>query len=85
MTSRLGDNIQIVGDDLLVTNTKFITRAIDEKACNAVLIKLKQIGTMTETVDARVSSPTAAFARVAIETSCVRSWPSVTTSCATIR
>ncbi|EGV32767.1 Enolase [Thiorhodococcus drewsii AZ1] len=52
MTAALGDKIQIVGDDLLVTNTKFIARAIGEHACNAVLIKLNQIGTVTETIAA---------------------------------
>jgi enolase len=52
MTAELGGRIQIVGDDLLVTNTKFIARAIEEKACNAVLIKLNQIGTVTETIEA---------------------------------
>jgi enolase len=41
-----------VGDDLLVTNTKFIQKAIDEKACNAVLIKPNQIGTLSETIEA---------------------------------
>jgi len=51
-TATLGNRIQIVGDDLLVTNTRFIARAIAEKACNAVLIKLNQIGTVTETVAA---------------------------------
>ena len=48
----LGKKIQIVGDDLYVTNTKFIKRGIEEKATNAVLIKLNQIGTITETVEA---------------------------------
>lgn len=52
MTAELGERIQIVGDDLLVTNTKFIARAVEEKACNAVLIKLNQIGTVTETIEA---------------------------------
>ncbi|MGC1954794.1 MAG: phosphopyruvate hydratase [Gammaproteobacteria bacterium] len=52
MTAALGDKIQIVGDDLLVTNTKFIERAIAEHSCNAVLIKLNQIGTVTETIAA---------------------------------
>jgi enolase len=52
MTVALGDRIQIVGDDLLVTNTRFIAQAIEEKACNAALIKLNQIGTVTETVAA---------------------------------
>ncbi len=51
-TAVLGDKIQIVGDDNLVTNTRFIARAIEEKSCNAALIKLNQIGTVTETVEA---------------------------------
>lgn len=48
----LGDKIQIVGDDLFVTNTRFVARGIEEEAANAVLIKLNQIGTVTETVEA---------------------------------
>ncbi len=52
MIERLGNKIQIVGDDLLVTNTERITRAIKEKAANSVLIKLNQIGTLTETIAA---------------------------------
>ncbi|HOT92509.1 MAG TPA: phosphopyruvate hydratase [Anaerolineae bacterium] len=52
MTARLGHKIQIVGDDLLVTNTERIARAIKEKAANSVLIKLNQIGTLTETIAA---------------------------------
>jgi enolase len=51
-TARMGDRIQIVGDDLYVTNTTFIARGIREKASNAVLIKLNQIGTVTETIEA---------------------------------
>lgn len=51
-TAILGDRIQIVGDDVYVTNTKFITRGIQEKSTNAVLIKLNQVGTVTETVAA---------------------------------
>ena len=51
-TAVLGDTIQIVGDDLYVTNTKFIARGIAEKSTNAVLIKLNQIGTVTETIEA---------------------------------
>jgi enolase len=49
-TAALGDKIQIVGDDVFVTNTKFVERGIKEKTANAVLIKLNQIGTVTETV-----------------------------------
>ncbi len=52
LTARLGDRVQLVGDDLLVTNVERIERAIREKAANAVLIKLNQIGTLTETLDA---------------------------------
>jgi enolase len=52
MTERLGDRLQVVGDDLLVTNTERIARAIEEKAANSVLIKLNQIGTLTETTAA---------------------------------
>ncbi len=48
----LGEKIQIVGDDLFVTNTRFIARGIAEEAANAVLIKLNQIGTVTETMEA---------------------------------
>ncbi|MBN1269395.1 MAG: phosphopyruvate hydratase [Kiritimatiellae bacterium] len=51
-TAALGGKVQIVGDDIFVTNTKFIERGIREKSCNAVLIKLNQIGTVTETIDA---------------------------------
>ena len=51
-TAALGGRIQIVGDDIFVTNTKFIARGIQEKAANAVLIKLNQIGTVSETVEA---------------------------------
>ena len=52
LTERLGAKIQLVGDDLLVTNTKLIQRGIKEKLANSVLIKLNQIGTVTETIDA---------------------------------
>ena len=52
LTKKLGDSCQLVGDDLFVTNVAFIKRGIDEHAANAVLIKLNQIGTLTETLDA---------------------------------
>jgi enolase len=52
MVSELGDRIQIVGDDLLVTNPARVRRAIAEKAANALLVKLNQIGTLTETIEA---------------------------------
>jgi enolase len=51
MTAKLGGRIQIVGDDNFVTNPAFVRRGIAEKAANAVLIKLNQIGTVTETVE----------------------------------
>ena len=52
LTKRLGDKIQLVGDDLFVTNTTFIRKGIELGAANAVLIKVNQIGTLTETFDA---------------------------------
>jgi enolase len=52
MTKKLGSTIQIVGDDLFVTNTKRIRKGIEKKAANSVLIKLNQIGTVTETLNA---------------------------------
>jgi enolase len=52
LTQRLGDKIQIVGDDLFVTNPERIARGIKERSANAVLIKLNQIGTLTETLQA---------------------------------
>jgi enolase len=52
LNRELGDRIELVGDDLFVTNVKRIARGIDENAANAVLIKLNQIGTLTETVAA---------------------------------
>ncbi len=51
-TAQLGDKIQIVGDDLFVTNPTRIARGIEEKAANAVLVKVNQIGSLTETLDA---------------------------------
>jgi enolase len=52
MTSALGDEIQIVGDDLFVTNVEHLARGISQGAANAILIKVNQIGTLTETLDA---------------------------------
>ncbi len=52
LTSKVGDKVQIVGDDVFVTNTRYIERGIDWKTANSVLIKLNQIGTVTETVEA---------------------------------
>ena len=52
LTADLGDKIQIVGDDIFVTNTKILEKGIKEKSANSILIKLNQIGTVTETIDA---------------------------------
>jgi enolase len=52
MTKELGNHLQIVGDDLLVTNPERVQKAIKEKAANALLVKLNQIGTLTETIEA---------------------------------
>ena len=51
-TAAVGDHVQIVGDDLLVTNATRVARAIEEKACNALLVKVNQIGSLTETMEA---------------------------------
>jgi enolase len=52
LRAKLGSSVQIVGDDLTVTNTKYLKRAIDEKAINSILIKVNQIGSLSETLDA---------------------------------
>ncbi|MDH3349735.1 MAG: phosphopyruvate hydratase, partial [Desulfobulbaceae bacterium] len=52
LTKELGDKIQLVGDDIFVTNTSILARGIREKIANSILIKLNQIGTLTETIDA---------------------------------
>jgi len=52
LTERLGESVQLVGDDLFVTNTRLLARGIEEQVANAILIKLNQIGTLTETLAA---------------------------------
>jgi enolase len=52
LSQRIGDRVQLVGDDLFVTNTKRIEIGIRERSANSVLIKVNQIGTLTETLDA---------------------------------
>lgn len=64
LTQRLGDRIQIVGDDLFVTNTSFLQRGIEEGVANAILIKLNQIGTLTETLDTVSMAHQAGYAAV---------------------
>ena len=51
LTSQIGDKVQLVGDDLFVTNVKRLQRGIDEGIANSILIKVNQIGTLTETID----------------------------------
>jgi enolase len=64
MNRRLGGRIQLVGDDIFVTNTKIIERGIRENVANSVLIKLNQIGTLTETLDAIEMTKNAGFTAV---------------------
>ena len=52
LTHKLGDKLQLVGDDVFVTNTKFLKRGIDTGVANSILVKVNQIGTLTETLDA---------------------------------
>src|SRR5205085_11649716 len=51
LTAAAGKNVQLVGDDLFVTNVKRLSKGITEKAANSILIKVNQIGTLTETID----------------------------------
>ncbi len=64
LTKTLGDRLQLVGDDLFVTNVKFLEKGIKEKAANAVLIKLNQIGTLTETLATIAMASRAGFRSV---------------------
>ena len=52
LTSKIGSKIQLVGDDLFVTNVSFLKRGIEEKSANSILVKVNQIGTLTETLAA---------------------------------
>ena len=61
MTDRLGDNCQLVGDDLFVTNTKLLEKGIDNGVANAILIKPNQIGTLTETINAVLMAKEAGY------------------------
>ncbi|HFS68082.1 MAG TPA: phosphopyruvate hydratase, partial [Flavobacteriia bacterium] len=61
LTTKIGEHIQIVGDDLFVTNVKLLKRGIEEKAANSILIKLNQIGTLTETIAAVNMAQNAGF------------------------
>ena len=52
LTDKLGEKVQLVGDDLFVTNTKFLRKGIDQGVANSILVKVNQIGSLTETLDA---------------------------------
>lgn len=64
LTQRLGDKVQLVGDDLFVTNTLILQRGIDEHIANSILIKFNQIGTLTETLDAIAMAKEAGYTSV---------------------
>jgi len=64
LTERLGDRVQLIGDDLFVTNPERLARGIKEKSANSILIKLNQIGTLTETLDAIEMAKRAGFTAV---------------------
>src|SRR5699024_1856311 len=64
LTDRLGDRVQLVGDDLFVTNTEKLARGIDEGISNSILIKVNQIGTLTETFEAIEMAKKAGFTSV---------------------
>jgi enolase len=64
ITSALGDRVQLVGDDVFVTNPEILQRGINEKVANALLVKLNQIGTVTETLDAVAMARDAGYASV---------------------
>ena len=64
LTKKLGDKVQLVGDDLFVTNTKILKRGIDEDIANSILIKFNQIGSLTETLEAIRMAQAAGFTAV---------------------
>jgi enolase len=64
LTDKLGEKVQLVGDDLFVTNTKFLKRGIDEGIANSILIKVNQIGSLTETLDAILMATRAGYTAV---------------------
>ena len=64
LTGALGDKVQLVGDDLLVTNTEYLARAIKEGIANSVLVKVNQIGTLTETLETCEMAHRAGFTTV---------------------
>ncbi len=64
LTERLGDTMQLVGDDLFVTNTEILRRGIEERAANSILIKVNQIGTVSETLHTMEAAERAGYSRM---------------------
>ena len=64
LTSKIGDKVQLVGDDLFVTNTKILSRGIEQSIGNSILIKFNQIGSLSETLDAIKMAQDAGFTAV---------------------
>jgi enolase len=64
LTKEIGETVQLVGDDVFVTNPEILKRGIDEKVGNALLVKVNQIGTMTETLEAMAMAKNAGYARI---------------------
>jgi enolase len=64
LTDRLGDNVQLVGDDLFVTNTERLRQGIERGVANSILVKVNQIGTLTETLDAMKTADAAGYSAV---------------------
>ncbi len=64
LNAQMGGRVQLVGDDFLVTNTKFLKRAIEEKAANSILVKVNQIGSLTEAIEAIQMAKTAGWTAV---------------------
>jgi enolase len=64
LTSALGNRIQLVGDDLFVTNTKRLRRGIESKVANSILVKVNQIGTLTETIEAVQTASSSSYSSV---------------------
>jgi enolase len=64
LTKELGDTVQLVGDDLFVTNTKRLKAGIDKKMANSILVKVNQIGTLTETLEAIETAKRAGYTAI---------------------
>jgi enolase len=64
LTDKIGANVQLVGDDLFVTNTEILKKGIDQNIANAILIKLNQIGTLTETQNALTMAAAAKYGAI---------------------